>query len=242
MELLTVFLQAVSAELQSQEVATVQTESYFDLLLKGGWILLPLFLLSLVSVYVIISKIIQLNRIRPKDSVWFSRVWELVHEQKFDKAIKFAQNRPYASAQVIAAGLKEIDSDEKTLEEAMQTEARQQISNMEYQMNYLGITASIAPMLGFLGTIFGVITIFYNISVTGDLEIATISDGLYQKMINSGVGLFVGIIAYTGFYLLNGVIDRIVLTMDKDANQVLKAIRAYKRGEKPTVGSEDDLD
>lgn len=238
MNLLTVLLQAVSAELHTPEVVTVQTESYFDLLLKGGWILLPLFFLSLLSVYVIISKIIQLNRTRPRDTVWFSRVWELVHEQKFDKAIKFAQNRPYASAKVIAAGLKEVNSDEKTLEEAMQTEARKQISIMEYQMNYLGITASVAPMLGFLGTIFGVITIFYNISVTGDLEIATISDGLYQKMINSGVGLFVGIIAYTGYYLLNGVIDRVVLTMDKDANQLLKAIRAYHRGEKPKVDSE----
>ncbi len=242
MNLLTVLLQAVSAEIQAPEVAPAQAESYFDLLLKGGWILVPLFLLSLVSIYVIISKVIQLNRLRPKDSVWFSRVWELVQEQKFDKAIKFSQNRPFPSARVIAAGLKEVNNDEKTIEDAMQTEARQQISDMEYQMNYLGITAAIAPMLGFLGTIFGVITIFYNISVTGDLEIATISDGLYQKMINSGVGLFVGIIAYTGYYLLNGVIDRIILAMDKDANQVMKAIRAYQRGEKPAPESSEDFD
>jgi biopolymer transport protein ExbB len=98
-------------------------------------------------------------------------------------------------------------------------------------MNYLGITASIAPMLGFLGTIFGVIQIFYNISATGDLNIAAISDGLYQKMICSGAGLLVGIVAYSGFYILNGRIDKVVLNIDKSSNDILKAIKAAKRGD-----------
>jgi len=84
-------------------------------------------------------------------------------------------------------------------------------------------------MLGFLGTIFGVIKIFYNISVTNDLNIANISDGLYQKMICSGAGLFVGIIAYSGYYILNGRIDKIVVKIDKSSNDLLKEIRLYKR-------------
>lgn len=124
----------------------------------------------------------------------------------------------------------------------MQIEARQQISLMEDQMNYLGITAAIAPMLGFLGTIFGVIKIFYNISVTNDLNIASISDGLYQKMICSGAGLFVGIIAYSGFYVLNGFIDKAVLKIDKDSNEMMKAIRAYKRTEKvATIADKENM-
>jgi len=97
-------------------------------------------------------------------------------------------------------------------------------------LNYLGITAAIAPMMGFLGTIFGVINIFYNISVTNDLSIASISDGLYQKMICSGVGLFVGIIAYSGYYLLNGKIDNVVSRMEKDSGEALKYIRQLKKG------------
>ncbi|MFT3995422.1 MAG: MotA/TolQ/ExbB proton channel family protein [Dysgonomonas sp.] len=211
------------------EVAATE-ESYFSLILKGGWILLPIFLLSLLAIYVIINKWLVISRMGKKDSIWLSRVVELVHEGKADKSLKFCVERPYASAKVIAAGLKEIDSSDSEIQESMEVEARQQISVLESQMNYLGITASIAPMLGFLGTIFGVIKIFYDIAKTNDLAIDTISTGLYQKMICSGAGLLVGIIAYAGFYILNGRIDKVVANIDKDSNEVLKAIRAYKRG------------
>jgi len=214
----------------TEQVQAAPEESYFSLILKGGWILLPIFLLSLLAIYVIINKWIVISRVGKRDGVWLSRVLELVHEGKIDKALKFCVERPYASAKVIAAGLKEIDSTEEEIEEAMELEARLQVSNMESQMNYLGITASIAPMLGFLGTIFGVIKIFYDIARTNDLAIDTISTGLYQKMICSGAGLLVGIIAYAGFYLLNGRIDKVVVNVDKDSNEILKAIRSYKKG------------
>jgi len=217
-------------DIAAEQVQNAPEESYFSLVLKGGWILLPIFLLSLLSIYVIINKWIVISRLGKRDGIWLSRVLELVHEGKIDKALKFCVERPYASAKVIAAGLKEVDSTEEEIEEAMELEARLQVSAMESQMNYLGITASIAPMLGFLGTIFGVIKIFYDIARTNDLAIDTISTGLYQKMICSGAGLLVGIIAYAGFYLLNGRIDKIVVNMDKDSNEILRAIRSYKKG------------
>jgi len=221
--------QSVVTEI-AENTPPVENISYFSLVLKGGWILLPIFLLSLLSIYLIIDRWLSINRLGKYDSVWFSRVLELVHENKIDKAVKFCLSRPYASGKVIAAGLKEAEGTEQEMEEAMQLEAREQISKMERGMNYLGITASIAPMLGFLGTIFGVILIFYNISMTNDLNIANISDGLYQKMICSGAGLLVGIIAYSGYYVLNGWIDRIVLSIDRSSNEILKAVRANKKG------------
>lgn len=213
-----------------QAVQSAPEESYLSLVMKGGWILLPIFLLSLLSIYVIINKWLVISRLGKKDSVWLSRVVELVHEGRIDKALKFCVERPYASAKVIASGLKEFDKDDAEIQEAMEVEARLQISTLEDQMNWLGITASIAPMLGFLGTIFGVIKIFYDIARTNDLAIDTISTGLYQKMICSGAGLLVGIIAYSGYYILNGRIDKAVVNIDKESNEVLKAIRAYKRG------------
>ncbi|OJU48636.1 MAG: flagellar motor protein MotA [Bacteroidales bacterium 45-6] len=229
MNLLTIFLQATATLTEAPHPKAIE-ESYFDLLMKGGWILVPIFLLSLLSIYVIINRTLVIRKLGQKDALWFSRVWELVQEKKIDKAVKFSLEKQTATSRVIAAGLKEIENEDKEIEESMQMEARMQISLLENQMNYLGITAAIAPMLGFLGTIFGVIKIFYNISVSGDLNIASISDGLYQKMICSGAGLFVGIIAYAGYYVLNGFIDKAVLTIDKDSNEMLKAIRTYKKG------------
>ena len=229
---LFILLQAANPviEMAAQAAQTAPEETYFSLVLKGGWVLLPIFLLSLLSIYVIINKWLVISRLGKKDSIWLSRVIELVNEGKIDKALKFCIERPYASAKVIAAGLKEFELSEKEIEEAMEVEARQQVNILENQMNWLGITASIAPMLGFLGTIFGVIKIFYDIARTNDLAIDTISTGLYQKMICSAAGLLVGIVAYSGYYILNGRIDKVVVNIDKDSNEVLKAIRASKKG------------
>lgn len=230
MNLLTL-LQATAtvAQMVGDQTQDIAQESYFSLILKGGWILLPILLLSLLSIYIIINKWITLNRVGKKDTIWLSRVMELVVEGKIDKALKFCVERPYASAQVIAAGLKDIQLSESEIEESMQLEARIQITKMESQMNYLGITASIAPMLGFLGTILGIIKIFYEIATKNSFTIDTMSSGLYQKMICSAAGLFVGIVAYTGYYILNGRIDKMVVHIEKDSNEILKAIRNYKR-------------
>lgn len=229
-DLLTIFLQAAPAAVLNPTPQAAPVEmNYLELLAKGGWILVPIFLLSFLAVYVIINRTVVIRRLGRRDPLWFARIWELVQEHKIDKALTSAFETQTCANKVIAAGLKEIDNDEKEIEETMQMEARQQISVLESQMSYLGVTAAIAPMLGFLGTIFGVIKIFYNISVSNNFDIATISDGLYEKMICSGAGLFVGIIAYAGYHILNARIDKVVVGMDRDSNEMMKAIRSYKR-------------
>ena len=232
MYLLTILLQ-VNADTISNPVTTeVVNQNYFNLLLKGGLILIPLGLLFILSNYIFIERWVSLNIIGKNEPDRFVRINELVVEGKINKAINLCNEKPTAYTKVLAAGLEVIEGEDVEIQDAMQSEARQQISNLENGMNYLGITASIAPMLGFLGTIFGVIKIFYNISVTNDLNIANISDGLYQKMICSGAGLFVGIIAYSGYYIMNGRIDKIVARIDKYSNNLLKEIRISRRGQK----------
>jgi len=233
MNLLTILLQVPATlptdSITTTAVAVVSNQNYFQLLLKGGWVLLPLFLLFFLAIYMFIERWVSISALGSNDPIWFTRISELVGEWKIDKAIKFCNEKQTSYSKVLAAGLEATEGEDIEIQDALQSEARQQISVLEKGMNYLGITASIAPMLGFLGTIFGVIKIFYNISVTNDLNIANISDGLYQKMICSGAGLFVGIIAYSGYYILNGRIDKIVVRIDKCSNELLKEIRTYKR-------------
>ena len=233
MNLLTILLQVPATlptdSITTTAVAVVSNQNYFQLLLKGGWVLLPLFLLFFLAIYMFIERWVSISALGTNDPIWFTRISELVGEWKIDKAIKFCNEKQTSYSKVLAAGLEATEGEDIEIQDALQSEARQQISVLEKGMNYLGITASIAPMLGFLGTIFGVIKIFYNISVTNDLNIANISDGLYQKMICSGAGLFVGIIAYSGYYILNGRIDKIVVRIDKCSNELLKEIRTYKR-------------
>lgn len=225
---LFVLLQTATANIETAAEPIVQ-QNYLSLIMKGGWIMVPIALLSVIAVYFIIERWLVINKMGKTDPIWQSRIIELISENKSEQALKFCYDKPYATGKVIAAGLKEQSESLEEVENAMQIEGRVQIAKMESHMNYLGIISSIAPMLGFLGTIFGVITIFYNISQTADLDIATISDGLYQKMICSGAGLLVGIVAYSGYYIINGRIDKIVVDLDKDSNEALKAMRTARR-------------
>lgn len=224
---LFILLQSVATNID--QATTSAPESYFSLILKGGWVMLPIAILSVLAIYYIIERLLVIRKMGKSDFIWLSRVVELISEKKTDQALRFCLEKPYVTAKVIGAAVKSVEEPIEEIENTMEIESRQQISKMENHMNYLGIIASIAPMLGFLGTIFGVITIFYNISQTADLDIATISDGLYQKMICSGAGLLVGIVAYSGYYILNGYIDKIVTNLDKDSNEALRAIKLAKK-------------
>ena len=197
-------------------------ESYFSLMVKGGVILIPIFLLAGLAIFLIADKWHFLRKLDKSDNRALAYLLRLIYEGDTDKAAKFAGERNNPAFNVIAAGLKDDNG-------SMQVESRMQIARLEKGLNYLAITASVAPMLGFLGTIFGVIRIFYDISLSGQLDISTISNGLYEKMICSGTGLLVGIIAYSGYSLLNGRIDKVVLQMDVTVNEGLKAIRSVSR-------------
>jgi biopolymer transport protein ExbB len=108
----------------------------------------------------------------------------------------------------------------------MDRAANIEIGYMEKHLGQLGLIAGIAPTIGFIGTISGVIKIFYSISVTEDISIGNISGGLYEKMISSGAGLIVGIIAYSAYHLFNGRIDSFSLAIQK---QVLEFINIIQR-------------
>ncbi len=226
---LFILLQTATANLETAVQPAIAPQNYLSLIMKGGWIMVPIAFLSVVAIYFIIERWLVVNKMGNPDSIWQSRIVELISENRTEQALRFCFEKPYATGKVIAAGLKEQDEPFEEVENAMQIEGRMQIAKMESHMNYLGIIASIAPMLGFLGTIFGVITIFYNISQTADLDISTISDGLYQKMICSGAGLLVGIIAYSGYYIINGRIDKAVINIDKDSNEALKAMKTARK-------------
>jgi biopolymer transport protein ExbB len=97
---------------------------------------------------------------------------------------------------------------------------------MEKKLGQLGLIAGVAPTFGFIGTISGVIKIFYSISQTEDISIGNITEGLYEKMISSGAGLLVGLIAYSAYHLYNGRIDSFTLAIQK---QVLDFVNIIQR-------------
>ena len=165
MNLLSILLQAAPEAVSDTTNMVMTNQTYFNLLLKGGLILIPLGLLFVLANYLMIERWISIKLMGKIDTDWFAQTTKLVSEGKIENAIQLCNEKPTIYSKVIAAGLAEAENEDQEIQDALQGEARQQISELEKGMNYLGITASIAPMFGFLGTIFGVIKIFYNIFI-----------------------------------------------------------------------------
>ena len=224
----SLFLQI--ATMASPTVATTaapvkEAESVFEIAMKGGWILVPITFLSIVAVYDIIDRWSAISKAK-KGSDLVKSIEPLIKDGKIDMAIATCQATNTPVGKVLVAGLQTIGHPISDVQDAMESEANQQIDSISRGMQYLTIVASVAPMFGFLGTIFGVIKIFYNISLTDNISIGIISGGLYQKMISSASGLFVGIIAFVGFQLLNVSIDRITSAIERQCNQFIALLRS----------------
>jgi biopolymer transport protein ExbB len=103
------------------------------------------------------------------------------------------------------------------IERSIESVGKFEVSKLEKNLKILGIVAGIAPMLGFIGTIMGVIKIFYNISLADNISIGLIAGGLYEKMITSASGLIVGVLAYAGYHYLNILLDKVIFKMENNA-------------------------
>jgi biopolymer transport protein ExbB len=132
-----------------------------------------------------------------------------------NSALALCENEGSAMGRIYGQGLKVISRPMSEMDRHMEDAASIELLAMEAKLNILGIIAGVAPMLGFIGTISGVIKIFYKISLEDNISIGIISGGLYEKMITSGAGLIVGVLAYTFLHLLQGKIDGFLLKMQR---------------------------
>jgi len=214
--------------LQATTVQITRTESAFDILMKGGWILIPLFLLSIVAIYFIIERYTLYRSYRLIDPSVIDKICKAIYAGNFQQVQQIAGNYSHPVGRIIASGLENPNRPINDIEQIMTDQSKTEIFLMEKNLGFIGSIATIAPMFGFLGTIFGVIKIFYNISLADNISIGIIAGGLYQKMVSSAVGLTIGILAYAGFYYLNTQIDRIANNMEVQLNKVLLALKDYK--------------
>jgi biopolymer transport protein ExbB len=198
--------------------------NFLTLFLKGGYILIPIVLLSIVAVYLIIKKYLDFKRNLGIDPGYVAHFNELLRKGDIKAAAVHLEqdNSSYANIfrRVIGKVGKPVEGIESTLESASNIE----IARVSKHLGYLGLIAGIAPMLGFIGTISGIIKIFYNISLTDNISIGIISGGLYEKMISSGSGLIVGIIAFTGYHVLNMRIDHFISQVEEEAFEFMNIV------------------
>jgi biopolymer transport protein ExbB len=198
--------------------------SILMLFLKGGYILIPIVLLSIVSVYLIFRKYFDIRKSFAIDPGMVEHVNALLRKGDHSSALATLQHDSTSYARIFRHVIGQTGKSQKEIESTIESASNIEVARVSRNLGYLGLIAGIAPMLGFIGTISGIIKIFYNISLTDNISIGIISGGLYEKMISSGSGLIVGVIAFTGYHMLNMRIDRFISSIEEEAFEIVNIV------------------
>ena len=209
---------------QQQLTDTTAVDNVAELLMKGGFIMIPIILLSMLSVYFFIERFTYIRKNSAIDETLIKNIINEIRNKRPEEALIHTKYNNTSLGRILESGLSQTSKSSNDIEKYMESTANLEISEMEKNTGYLGIIAGIAPMLGFIGTISGVIKIFYNISLADNISIGIISGGLYQKMICSGAGLIVGVIAYSCYHYLQMMIDRYSINMQRQVNEIVKVL------------------
>jgi biopolymer transport protein ExbB len=188
--------------------------SLWEMASKGGPILIPIGILSILALFIFFERLFVVLKASKLDMNFMNQIKDYVNSGNVEAARMLCRNTHSPVARMIEKGIMRLGKPVREIEAAIENTGKLEIYKLERNLGFLGTIAGIAPMFGFLGTIFGVIKIFYQISLQNSLEIDTISGGLYVKMISSGSGLLVGMIAYAGYHYLVQLIDRVINKME----------------------------
>lgn len=195
----------------------METLTFMELLFKGGWVMIPLAFLALIGLIIFFERYFTIRKAAKFDKNLMVQIKQSILSGKLDTAVAICRNNASPLGRMLQKGLLRIGRPIKDIEGAIENVGKLEVAHLEKNLNILGIIAGIAPMLGFVGTIIGVISIFHEVELEGVINIGTVSGGLYVKMVSSATGLIIGILAYIGYHVLNMMVDRIILRMETDA-------------------------
>jgi biopolymer transport protein ExbB len=204
---------------------TQQNISVFGLLTKGGIVMIPLLILSVLAIGFIIERFMYISKRSKIDENLVNNVLDKLYSGNVQNAETLCIQSNSALGEVLRAGISQLGKPIDHIEKALETQANIELMEMEKHTGYISLISGIAPRLGFVGTILGVIKIFYNISLSSDISIGTISSGLYEKMITSGTGLIIGIIAFMGYNFLFTKMDSYSLKLQRAVFEFTKGIK-----------------
>ncbi|MBL7842131.1 MAG: MotA/TolQ/ExbB proton channel family protein [Cyclobacteriaceae bacterium] len=215
---------AFLAQITPETPESFEGLSIADLLLKGGIVMIPIILLLFLATYLFIERFLYIRQKAKQQKDLVQNITRMIKDSDIKAATMFAERETSSTGRILASGLQYIGRPMKEIEGVMESTANVEVGEMEKGTGYLGIIAGIAPMLGFIGTISGIIRIFYTISLSDNISIGIIAGGLYEKMITSGAGLVVGVLAYTGYHILNQMIQNFTLRAQRDSLEFIRYI------------------
>ncbi|RPD38033.1 MotA/TolQ/ExbB proton channel family protein [Chitinophaga barathri] len=208
----------------SAAAAVPQEIKLWDMIVKGGPLMIPLGILSVIAVYVFVERYLTISRAGKLENNFMPMVRDHITTGNISAARSLSKNTAGPIARMIDKGIQRIGKPTDAIEKSMENVGKLEIYKMEKNLVILAIVAGIAPMFGFLGTIAGMIQTFFNISQTSDITLSTIAGGIYVKMVTSAAGLIIGLVAYIGYSYLQAQIDKVINKMEGASSEFIDVL------------------
>ena len=194
----------------------METISIWQLIVDGGWYIMgPLGLMSLIAIYLIIERSMAIRRALKEDKDFMNKIKDYVHEGKIDSARNLCAQASTPVARMLDKGLSRVGKPLKDIEVSIENAGRLEIYQLERGLPVMATISGAAPMLGFLGTVIGMIVTFHTMKISGaGVEISQLSGGIMQAMVTTVAGLVIGIIAYVAYNTLVARVGKVVQNME----------------------------
>jgi biopolymer transport protein ExbB len=200
--------------LPAQQVAQEKL-TLLDLTLKGGWVMVPIILLSFVAAYIFIERYYVIRKAGREDQNFMNRIKDYIHDGKIDAAVALCRSTDSPSARMVEKGISRLGRPLQDINTAIENVGKLEISKLEKGFPTLATITGAEPMLGFLGTVIGMVQSFYAMSQAGNnIEVSMMSDGIYTALITTVAGLIVGILGYFAYNMLVVRVERIVFNLE----------------------------
>jgi biopolymer transport protein ExbB len=199
----------------TMQQATAAKMSAFELALKGGWLMIVLLILLLMAIYVLIERTLIINKASKEDDSFMNRIKDYIHDGKIDAAVALCRNTDTPSARMVGKGISRLGRPTADVMSAIENQGNIEISKLETGLPVLATSASGAPMVGFLGTVTGMVNAFMSMANAGtNVSITTLSAGIYEALVTTVAGLIVGIIALFAYNYLTTRIKGIMSKLE----------------------------
>ena len=215
-------IQAAGAQAAEQmpdlTAVTLPTEAeinVIDLAMKGGWIMVVLLLLSLMAIYIFVQRLIVIRRAGKEDETFMNRIKDYIHEGKVDSALNLCRSTNTPAARMIEKGITRLGRPLSDVLVAIENVGNLESAKLEKGVPLIATTSAGAPMLGFLGTVTGMVRAFFDMANAGtNVDVALLSGGIYEALVTTVGGLVVGIIALFAYNYLVSQVDNVVNKME----------------------------
>lgn len=203
-----------TSKVVANAIPVAEKISMWDLLQKGGFIMYPLYFLLVITIFVFLERLIAISKASKMEAGFMNIIRDNIISGNIAAARNLAKNTNNPVARMIDKGIQRIGKSIDAIEKSMENVGKLEMYKMERNLSILSLVAGIAPMFGFLGTIVGMVQLFYGIASTGEYTLGTIAGGIYTKMVTSASGLIIGLIAFVGHNYLSTQIDKTANKME----------------------------